>query len=471
MLAIDHKAIYKLSENQLQSINTYGPVFLMGSAGSGKTLVEISKALKNAHSPLKQAYFTYTKMLKDSADALYNQYSKHSGIVGKTEFFIVKNYMLDQLGISESQYMNLDRFLKWMNNRIYSSKYKLIHKIDQIDLWTEIRGLIKGYTGHDKYRILEFSNHDNYLSTEDIELLLDEGYIVRISGSQSKYYISNSLELSRYNLSNNHKFHEFLINTDISEPLLDRYSYINRMKGKYTRFNEEERTIIYDFVEEEYQSYLTKNNLYDDNDLARLLLKKIYEGKHNDKFDFLFMDEIQDLTEIQIFSLVKLVKDSSQVFMSGDVSQVINPTFFHDGRMGVIFKHHFNQTLNDSVTLRENYRNSENIVNVLDELLAIRRKTIGRYSYDIEEEVTDLEKREGLPIIVKVTKDDFYEIMSQWIGVPGVAIIVSNDETKRNIKKELNIKTETNLYTVQEIKGQEFDKIIAYNIVSDYSDA
>src|SRR5690606_5027570 len=63
------------------------------------------------------------------------------------------------------------------------------------------------------------------------------------------------------------------------------------------------------------------------------------------------------------------------------------------------------------------------------------------------------------------------EIMSQWIDVPNVAIIVSNDKAKKSIKHSLGIKGETNLYTVQEIKGQEFEKIIAYNIASDYAEA
>ncbi|WP_162150696.1 UvrD-helicase domain-containing protein [Acholeplasma equifetale] len=471
MSKIDHKAIYKLSNNQLESINIPGPVFLMGSAGSGKTLVEISKALKNAHSNIHQAYFTYTKMLKESAEKLYKKYSSLSGIVGKTSFYIIKNFMMDTLGISESQYMSLDIFLSWMKSKYTSNKYKLIYKIDPIDLWSEIRGLIKGYSGHDRYRILEFSNNYKLLSPAEIELLLEEKYIERIPGSNSRFYIKNSIGLASYCESDNPKFHQYLINQDIDEPLLDRYSYVYQMKSKYTRFNEEERAVIYDFVLEEYQKYLKDNDLFDDNDLARLLIKKIYDGSFDQKFDYLLIDEIQDLTEIQILSLVKLVKNSSEVFMSGDVSQVINPTFFHDGRMGVIFKHHFNQSLNDSVTLRENYRNSENIINVLDELLAIRRKTIGKYSYDIEEEVTELEKREGLPVIVKVDKDEMLEIMSQWIDVPNVAIIVSNDNAKKSIKHSLGIKGETNLYTVQEIKGQEFEKIIAYNIASDYAEA
>jgi hypothetical protein len=54
-----------------------------------------------------------------------------------------------------------------------------------------------------------------------------------------------------------------------------------------------------------------------------------------------------------------------------------------------------------------------------------------------------------------------------WIDVPKVVIVVASEKTKEELKKYYGIKKQTNIYTVHEIKGQEFDKIFLYNILSE----
>lgn len=470
MLSHDHKAIYKLSDNQALSLSSKGPVFLMGSAGSGKTLVEVCKAIKNAHRDVNQAYFTYTKVLKESAETVYNSYKTMKGIIGKTSFNIIRTFFIDTLHLTESNYFGLSQFIQWFKSLKFNAKYKFVYKLDPIDLWTEIRGLIKGYIGNDAYRILEFTNSSEFIQKQEIEELLNQKLIERINNSNSKFVITNSSKLGE--LKDKYiKLHKHLVSQDIHSALLDEYSYVKKMNKKYSRFNEEERANIYSFVKEVYQKQLDMNNQFDDNDLSRMLLEKVYSSEYDKRYDYLFIDEVQDLTEMQIFTLAKLVSNPENLFMSGDVSQIINPTFFHEGRLGSIFKHHFNGSIiNTDVVLNENYRNSENIVNIIQELLKIRRRKIGKYSYDIEEEATELEKREGLPIYVKSEHEDFLDIIKMWIGIPNVAVIVSNEESKKKLLKDLDVKNAINIYTVQEIKGLEFDKIISYNIASDFKD-
>jgi len=130
----------------------------------------------------------------------------------------------------------------------------------------------------------------------------------------------------------------------------------------------------------------------------------------------------------------------------------------------------FGIDLNKDLVLDENYRNSESIVDISRMLLDIRRKTLGTYSEDIEEVSREIEKRIGMPFFVNTTDDQFLLILSTWIDIPRVAIIVASEETKRRISKHFRIRKETNIYTVQEVKGQEFEKIITYNIISEHRD-
>ncbi len=469
-----HKAIYKLSENQFASLNVKGPIFLMGSAGSGKTLVEICKALKNAHSPILQGYFTYTPLLKETAEKLYNRYRNIKGLVGKTEFHILRNYFLDLLGIPETKYFSFDNFIEWfkVKKQNPNKNYKFIWQTDPIDIWTEIRGILKGFLGLSHYRIQEFLNR-GFLTKEEIDYL-ELNKIVEISKDNSnKIIILDGYQLNEFiGLHNKFSLKNYLFIQDLEEELLDENTYVNKMKSHYSRFDRSEREILYRFVKSEYSNHLKSTFKFDDNDLARLIIKKTLLTPDESKFDKVLVDEVQDLTEIQISALIHLCKSPDGLFLAGDVSQVINPTFFHQGRLGFIFKTHFGIPNLETLTLNENYRNSENIVRVLDELLKIRRTTIGRYAYDIEEVSTTIEKRDGLPIFLNVDSSEMIKIIDSWLGVPNVAIIVSS----QSIKKELIKQTEAdandalNIYTVQEIKGQEFDKVISYNMASFYTE-
>src|SRR5690554_3562158 len=156
--------------------------------------------------------------------------------------------------------------------------------------------------------------------------------------------------------------------------------------------------------------------------------------------------------------------------MAGDISQVINPTFFQRGRTGLIFKNIFNSSLKENIVLYENYRNSENIVFVIQKLLQIRQNKLGKYSDDIYEKSVQLNKKEGLPIFINLSKEKVLKNIASWIDVPKVAIIVPDDETKNYLLKKFNVEGETNIYSVHEIKGQEFSKVLTYNIISNHYD-
>lgn len=468
MLEIDDKSLYKLSPNQLKAINQIGPIFLRGSAGSGKTLAEIAKALKNAHEETNQAYFTYTPLLKDTAYNIYKKYENMNGIKGSISFYVMKDYFLKVLNLSEYNYFTFNHFKKWYRTENFRSRYSYLKNIDEVTLWTEIRGLIKGYIGNDYYRILTFNNHNKILNDEQINLYLNKNYIKHANNSKTIFNIINSEKLKKEIINTN--FDLFLINNDLSASSLDEYSYVEAMIDRYTLIsNKNNRKNILKFVNEIYQPYLEKNNFYDDNDLARLLIKKINNNEIQ-KFDYVLIDELQDLTELQIIALTKLSKNDNNIMMAGDISQVINPTFFQRGRTGLIFKNIFNSSLKENIVLYENYRNSENIVFVIQKLLQIRQNKLGKYSDDIYEKSVQLNKKEGLPIFINLSKEKALKNIASWIDVPKVAIIVPDDETKNYLLKKFNVEGETNIYSVHEIKGQEFSKVLTYNIISNHYD-
>ncbi len=470
MTVYDGHVVYKLSQNQNKSLDAKGPIFMLGCAGSGKTLVEVSKALKNAHSNIKQAYFTFTPMLRDVAEDIYNKYSSVNGIIGSTSFYCLKDYLLRELELTEDRYFSFERFKMWYSEEKFERKYKWLKTVGPVNLWTEIRGLIKGYVGNEYYRIVDIYQPETHIDLVDLTMLIENGILIKHNDSKSIYSINNESRFHDFLINHYPIYEKELIDRDILEPLLDERGYVKRISSSYSQYDETSRRNIYDFAKNIYQKHLIDKDSqrwFDDNDLARMFLLKI-RRREVERLDFVIVDELQDLTEIQVFALTSLAIDPSNILMSGDVSQTINPTFFMLGRTGVIFRNRYGVTLNKEIKLDENYRNSESIVSIISELLDIRQNLLGKYSEDIREESRELEKRVGLPFFINTDNDSFFPVMASWVSVPKVAIIVASEETKKAIHKRLNLKQKSNIYTVQEAKGQEFEKIITYNIISEH---
>lgn len=467
----DIRYVFKPSEKQLSVLRSPGPTLLLGCAGSGKTLVEISLALKNAHALIDQGYFTFTSQLKDVAESVYAKYQNMPGLKGTTSFHSLRDYTLSRLGIGIKNYMSFERFKAWAKTTMLKKKYHWIGKIGIVNLWIEIRGLIKGYMGNDFYRNLEIKNADRIFNEHHLNKLSSMHAIRKRSKTLHDYRITDGQKLFRYVQTQNELINA-MFHHDFDSPLIDRFTYTG-LKDTYSHFTKEERETIYDFAQNVYQPYLEEHNLSDDNDLARkniLEINRTFGGQ----LDFVLIDEIQDLTEMQIYMLLRLARNPENVILTGDVSQVINPTFFKKGRTGVIFRNRLAVDWDRTkvLTLDENYRNSRNIVEVAKQIVRIRQEILGKYTEDIVEESKELETTEGLPILIDIPEDDAIDSIRLWLDVPKVAIITANDSSKDKLNDALGVKkgASSNIYTVQEIKGQEFDKAIVYNVLSDHDD-
>ena len=123
-------------------------------------------------------------------------------------------------------------------------------------------------------------------------------------------------------------------------------------------------------------------------------------------------------------------------------------------------------------TLNENYRNSRSIVDIANKIVDIRRSVLGTYTEDIVEISQEIEQSEGLPVLIETSFEEFLESIYTWQNAVRVAIIVSSDESKHRLIQKMKIKRSEayHIYTVQEAKGQEFDRVLIYNILSDYTD-
>ncbi|MGL4653781.1 UvrD-helicase domain-containing protein [Cetobacterium sp.] len=242
-------------------------------------------------------------------------------------------------------------------------------------------------------------------------------------------------------------------NRDLSKNVIPLCDYLN-LSSKYSTLDNVTRTSIYE-VCEKYNSWLKNNNLYDLNDLSIALIQKKLS------FDYLIIDEVQDLTEVQIFALTSLVKSKENLFLAGDIHQMINATFFNFERMRNLFYTKYNQRVNLKI-LSKNYRSCKKIVDLANYFADLRSSYIGNLGNDDYKEIAIQKEGEvnltsiNLPLLEKAQQS------------PNSAIVVPDDFVKSELLDQLNNKHR--VFTIAEIKGLEYSNIICYNLSSNYEE-
>lgn len=116
-----------------------------------------------------------------------------------------------------------------------------------------------------------------------------------------------------------------------------------------------------------YQKYLRRCNLYDDNDIARMLLSK--NCRCEKKYRAVFLDECQDLTQLELLSLFFLLEGTSNKRMASDRCQMVQPTYFHEGWMRTTVNE-YDKSMGRTIEpqgekpfyLHYNYRSSRSII-------------------------------------------------------------------------------------------------------------
>ncbi|MGL4509890.1 UvrD-helicase domain-containing protein, partial [Cetobacterium sp.] len=240
-------------------------------------------------------------------------------------------------------------------------------------------------------------------------------------------------------------------NRDLNQRTIALEDYLN-LSSKYSTLDRENRIFFYEICLK-YNQWLDDNNLFDLNDLSLTLLKKDIQ------FDFIIIDEIQDLTELQIFALTSLVKNKENLFLAGDIHQMINATFFNFERMKNLFYSKYNKKVNIKI-LSKNYRSCKKIVDLANYFAELRSSYIGNLGSDDYKEIAIQKDGE-----VNLTTVNF-SLLEKAQNDANTAIVVSDAKTKTELLEQLNNKHR--VFSIQEIKGLEYSNIICYNLSSTY---
>jgi len=239
------------------------------------------------------------------------------------------------------------------------------------------------------------------------------------------------------------------------ESYLTKEAYLSR-GVKQSLFAREERELVYEKFEK-YLQFLNSKKLYDSNILAFNLLKKVEK-----RYDYVVIDEVQDFTNIEIFFLLKSLKNSKNFILSGDANQIIYSNFFSWSNLKtMLFEEREKSTL---TILKKNYRSSRKITELSNRLLKIKQLRFGSIDKESNYLIDTASTHEGAVSFYKSNPKLYREFNKQTENSVDFALIVFDEEAKRRAKEHFSTPL---IFTILEAKGLEYKSVVLLDFIAD----
>jgi len=254
------------------------------------------------------------------------------------------------------------------------------------------------------------------------------------------------------------EFKGVMTGTLSEQAALTREEYLG-LGIKQSIFNHQERAIVYDLFERFYQ-FMDEQGWYDSNVISHRYLQ------HTEpRYDFVVVDEVQDLTNVQLNLIMASLNDGRNFLICGDSNQIVHPNFFSWAKV----KSYFHQQSGSSQprelirVLNKNYRNSPQVTAIANRLLKIKQARFGSIDRESNYLVESNGHQQGGVHFVHSTPDIVAELEQKTCSSTKFAIVVLRDEDKPTVRKRFSTPL---VFSVREAKGLEYDNIILLDFIS-----
>ena len=225
-------------------------------------------------------------------------------------------------------------------------------------------------------------------------------------------------------------------------------------------FPESERDALYDIFEK-YRAWLLEAKLYDLN-----LVAQEWQTLAAPRYDFVVIDEVQDITTVQLQLVLKTLKTPGHFLLCGDSNQIVHPNFFSWGQVKSLFWH--DPALAERQELRvltANFRNGLEATRVANQLLKIKHCRFGSIDRESNFLVQAVGGEQGQVALLSDKEAIKRELDQKIRQSTQFAVLVMRDEDKAEAKKHFATPL---LFSIHEAKGLEYENIVLYRFVSDH---
>ena len=470
--------ILKLHEEQEKILEEQKQYFLLeGVAGTGKTTILLYRFIGNVKAMMEQDKFQPEKFLF----VTHNERLKIQ-ILKSLRFFFDQNEMKlvskSIMSVHEA-ISNLIGYSLYKSNfvetkRLTRLKFKKILAGNSIDtdlFWEEYRGILRGYNLHGEKRILEkdvyldelgrrrgkidYSQREKfYTIASDLEknLSRDKGLDPNQGGwDDLDLVIALQQEIDKGKLKQKI---DFLYDDEVKKfesAELNRFVQHLYPKGMITEILDEG----IDFQNKEWENeYLWKT-------IERELNKNGVEKK----LDFLYIDEVQDLTTAELDVFVQLLNPNGiQWFAAaGDVSQSVQPSAFTWQSLRDLITKIVGVHVTEEYRLDENFRSTPHLVSAANRILDISKTYSGQNKTHLQRPIKG--ENEGEPMFVfEKPESELLEMLNQNNLPNSDCLLLTRDEkTKKDLKNKVSEKQSSFIETIARYKGLEDRDVLLWD--------
>jgi hypothetical protein len=221
----------------------------------------------------------------------------------------------------------------------------------------------------------------------------------------------------------------------------------------------EERSRVYDLFEK-YLAYLHSEALFDANLVAHGHLALAAP-----RYDFVVVDEVQDVTTVQLYLLLKLLRAPGAFLLSGDSNQIVHPNFFSWSGVKSLFFREQDLTGRGEVirVLHANYRNAPVVTAVANRILKLKHTRFGSVDRESNYLVESVGAERGRLQLIDDDERVKRELDSRTAHSTRYAVIVMHPEQKAEARRFFSTPL---VFSIQEAKGLEYENVILYNFVT-----
>jgi len=242
-----------------------------------------------------------------------------------------------------------------------------------------------------------------------------------------------------------------------AEGVLDRAAYL-ALGPRQSLLAAPQRATAYELFDK-YRAWLASEGLYDLN-----LLAFESHGKAAPVYDFVVVDEVQDLTPVQLALVLKTLAKPGQFLLCGDSNQIVHPNFFSWAAVKTLFwqDEALARTQNLAV-LRANFRNGQAVTQLANRLLKIKHARFGSIDRESNFLVQATADQAGAVQLVADNERNRRELDAKTRNSTQFAVIVLRDDDKAAAR--LQFRTPL-VFSVHEAKGLEYPNVILVGLIS-----
>lgn len=371
--------ILSFDDQQTEAFGLGAPLILIGSAGSGKTVLTLEK-LKNLHGDV--LYVTLSAYLAENARNLYYSFC-YENEQQNIDFLSLQEY-IETIHVPRGRPITFGAFDAW------------------------------------------FTRYGHGAGLKDVHMLFEE-------------------------------FNGVLTGVAVDKPYLNLDEYVG-LGVRQSIFPSEQRPAVHDLFMR-YLNWLNASEWHSPN-----LIAYDYLARCVPRYDFVVVDEVQDITNIQLNLILKSLRNPENFVLCGDSNQIVHPNFFSWAKVKTMF---YEQRMNGRGrimrVLDANYRNSSRVTDVANRLLLTKNARFGSIDKESNYLVKAVSDKSGVVELLQDGEKTRRELDSKTSRSARFAILVMRAEDKTDAKRHFRTPL---VFSVQEAKGLEYENIVLINFVS-----